>query len=371
MAEFKLDIRQNKTPTDVVRELNNEYQTGYKKLIDAEKITSRKLAKEAGRCRRYGRFLSFRRLVFLLFLLFFMASSLMYSGFAVYREAGLALLGSIALTLIIDLFFLILAIFRRDAFKTVFERAQLMLVLCAITASLLAAVMFNMISYYVVSGTLLLVLILNRSRRTTRLTGKSQIFPALISFAAIAVSVLCILGKFPYEDHSIHHERELHSRFAIYDILDIGNEKTASLFGVMLTAEDLIPYGEKDVYEVPATVKDNIKVTAISAGAFRDTASIHTVVLPESVDSIYSDAFADSAVRTVEVHHSGVLYIADGFEGSSVRNVRLFTDKASSIVIGSDCIMPEDLTFFVPEELVWDYRLLNSDLADRIVALQN
>ena len=115
MAEYNLDKRQDKLPYDVVCELSSKYKRDYDRLISAEKSKAKQMAKETRRIKRNKRFLSLRRLIFLMFVLLFLASSFLYAGFAVNRYIGYGIIGLTAISLAISAICFILAVFRAIA----------------------------------------------------------------------------------------------------------------------------------------------------------------------------------------------------------------------------------------------------------------
>ncbi len=368
MAEYKLDKRQNKTPYDIVRDLNNNYTKEYNNLINKEKVNNKRMLKEARACKRSKRFLSFRRFVFFIFLLLFLASSFLYSGFAADQIVAQGIVGLTALSLALSVFFFILAVFRLMYFKTFFMLTEIMLTLCTIAISLSIYIQFGMALYICISIASAIACLLNYIDGARLLSVKKQFFTAIVTFAGIAYSIALLLGCAPFgKDQDIYFNRTLYSRFEKYDAVSVEHGETW-LEGVLLTIDDIIPTGEKKVYEVPSETKYGFKISGIYTDAFKGVTSIHTVILPDSVDSIYQGAFKNSSVHTVEFH-SSLVYIADGFEGSSVRNVRLLSDTASVIVIGGSGTLAENVTFFVPKDLVRAYRTSNPTLADRIVAI--
>ena len=370
MIEYKLDRPQDeKTPYDVVHELSGQYKDKYDRLIEKEQIKNKKLKKELYRCRGYRAFLFFRRLIYLVFVLLFLTTSLLYSGFATNRYVGFGILGLIAISLMASLAFFLLAIFRQMYFRTALLLARIMLVTCAAIISLTSFILFGIISYFIVFLALVIVNILNHAYASTRYSAKSQVLPTLISLASIILAILCMIGVIREEAGSILHERELYSRFAKYEITEAQSEKSATFDGIMLTVNDLLPIGDKGIYQVADAVNDEIKVIAVGARAFNDVSSVKTVVLPDSVTQINAGAFDGSAVQTINVLASEI-YIADGFEGSTVRIVRLLNNKATKIVIGDGLSVSENITFFVPEELVWECRTINPELVDNIVPMQ-
>ncbi len=212
------------------------------------------------------------------------------------------------------------------------------------------------------------------------------------------------------------YDRELYSRFATYEIADTQGERSATFSGVLLTAKDLLPLGEKEIYtvndtltndakmtndilifiqddvlkgrvdiikpindinslilkhiyKIDPTVKTKIKVTAVGPGAFRDATAIKTVVLPESIASIEAGAFDGSAVRIVEVY-APEIHIKGSLEGSTVTAIVLHSPYATKIVVEDISALPENITFCVPEELVWDCRSINPEIADYIIAFE-
>lgn len=369
MAEYNLDKRQDKLPYDVVCELSSKYKRDYDRLISAEKSKAKQMAKETRRIKRNKRFLSLRRLIFLMFVLLFLASSFLYAGFAVNRYIGYGIVGLTAISLAISAICFILAVFRAMYFKTAFMVTEIMLTVCAVAISTVILALFRITSYWIILFSLIIVFILNRAYATTRYSAKSQLIPALISFAAIALSILCLFGIIREKEIYPLHSREVYSRFEKYHVVKGIDTPEAWFEGVMLTIDDIVPIGDKKVYEVPASTPDGIKITSISANSFYDITSINTVVLPSSVTSIYTDAFRNSGIQTIEAFSTQYLYIADGFQGSSVQTVKLFNNKAISIVVGSDTPLADGVMFLVPAHLLKTYRLINPEIADRIIAI--
>lgn len=370
MAEvnYVLDSVQQQTPDDVVTLLNNNYQYDYRKLLDKEKRKNKDLVKEVRRCKRHQRAISFRRLLSFLCVLLFLVSSLIYSGFAATKGIGLVIIGMLAITLIIDLIFFFLVIFRWMYLRTALTAAYVLLTVCAAAIALLAVIAFKLMTYLIVVGALLFLLIANFTRRLTRYKVRNQIFPFIMTFAAIFFAVICTSGAFVRSTDDISIERELYSRFASYDTVGVSETKYATLTGVMLTANDLLSYDDGQIYKVDEKVPSIGEVTTVDSWAFRDANAISTVVLPASVTALNAKAFEGSRVQTVEIHAS-IIYIEDGFTGSSVRVVKLLSNNLTSVAIPEKYTVPENITFYVPKDLLELTREINPDIADQILAL--
>ena len=213
------------------------------------------------------------------------------------------------------------------------------------------------------------VFILNHAYATTRLKAKSQVVPFIISAVLIVLAILSVFGiNFNERNHTLY-VRDFSTRASVYETIDLPDGSIAQLKNVLITANDILAYKEKEVFKVVDTVKEGIPVIEVYERAFKGVTSVETVVLPESVYRLSEGAFAESEVHIVEMY-APEIYIHDGLEGSQIRLIKLLSDKATKIYLVNDSTLAENVTFGVPEDLVHECRALNPELADRIIAIQ-
>ena len=366
---FKLDQMKNRTPSEAVNELKDKYTSELDSEHQNEAEKSDNIGKEILALSFYKALLRCSRLVFVLSELLILASALLYSGFATSQTVGRAVLVFLVLSVMFVVVCFSLAVCRQMYFRTALMLARITLGICALAVSLIVFILFGVPTYALVLLALIFANVLNHAFAKT-ISFALQSICAIISLVLVAVPILCVLGVIRDDSGSTHHERELYSRYAKYAIVEDSDEKYAELGGVMLNLNDVLSVNRGEVYRVAGTVIKDIPVTALGYGAFKDAAAITRVSLPESLKHIRAGAFEGSSVRTVEIY-APVVYLDDCFEGSKVEIVRLLSDSAATVVINGDRAIPDNIAFYVPEELLWECRSRNPELADSIIAIQD
>ena len=369
MENYKLDERRNIAPYEIVNSINTDYKQKYDHLVRTEKTKNKALSKEVRRCKRNSRFLAFRRLIFYAFLLWYFVTSFFLCGFAANRYVAYGVFGIIALMLTAAIVLFILAVFRLMYFRTVLMIVRPFILLAAWLMSTYLLSGSSVSSFLILILSIVFVFILNHAYATTRLKAKSQVVPFIISAVLIVLAILSVFGiNFNERNHTLY-VRDFSTRASVYETIDLPDGSIAQLKNVLITANDILAYKEKEVFKVVDTVKEGIPVIEVYERAFKGVTSVETVVLPESVYRLSEGAFAESEVHIVEMY-APEIYIHDGLEGSQIRLIKLLSDKATKIYLVNDSTLAENVTFGVPEDLVHECRALNPELADRIIAIQ-
>ena len=293
----------------------------------------------------------------------------MACGFTTDRYVGYGIIGLIVISILVDLLFFILVLFRQMFLKRALMLTRVTLFICTVIITLISWILFGMVSYFCVLLMFVLLFALTSDLPFDKVLV--QLISWIFFIGAIAVTVLCMLGVIRETQSRLLHERDINSSFAMYTIAEDENgQESATFSDVLLTAKDLLSYGDKGVYNIPEAVKDNIKVTALGEMAFKGVASCYAVALPESVTKINAGAFGGSEIRTIEISASEI-YIADALEGSMIEEIRLLSPSPTKIIIGDGYTLPENVKILVPSHLVWDCRAINPDLAEIIIPINN
>lgn len=422
MCDFQLDQSQGKEPIDIVNKLSLKYQYEYNKLHRKQLQKSLKLQKEIIRAKCHNALWFFRMIVHMALLLLFLASNIIYRGFAVNRILGIVILSIVALTVVADCIFCLLSILRITYFRHIVILTHDTLTVCVLLVGLIITSSTSLIINYcfVLIATAILwslnTAFLNQHNCSdiADQIKKSLIF--IITIIIISVPGLFNANRNVIENSETWCDRDLYSRFAMYSITEEQGEKKATFNGMLLTAKDILGTGNIEVYEIDDALSNEsqlindaiafveedvfngnnkvgefynkskdwvlknihkvdpnqqavIKVTAVGSGAFRDTTSINTVILPESITLIEAGAFEESSVQIVEVY-APEIHIYDNFEGSYVSMIRLLSSRATRIYVQDASILSDRITFCVPADLVFECRSLNPELADYIIEIK-
>ena len=372
MAKFKLDSVNGKKPHQCIDEKFNELNPQLQKLTAKTMGVEENVKDEVKRARICSLVFNVAQLLLILFTLFFIGSKILYGGFYSVKYHGIAMGlligGSAVLIVSLIMFFVIFRVHRKigkSIARWCLSAMSLVIAIYSMIILGISAYLVVAICVFVAALTVELISFFKTYGITYDWEIPSTVITIAVSVVAITLSTISSFGVMPISPDGACVDINAFERTARYDIRE---DNTAELKKVMLTAYDAFNITTGKEYVVPDTVRidgKDVPVTAIGSEAFVGVCSFDRISLPESVTYIQAGAFKDSSVSEIIVC-SETLTVADGFNDSEIKTVRVLEGAGTRILTASNSVLSSDVTVAVPKNELNSYRKNNPEIAARI-----